>query len=566
MTEVTPTEIDVAPEADEAAEDPLRPYAALIEAIQKPIAPDTPCGQDVTYDDEFQALRTQINSIGSLGDVNYERIVEIGQSILEAKSKDLTTAGFLSLGLVRTKGVVGMAEALVIIGALIETYWEPMYPQKPKIRRNALQFMADRLKEWLDLRLERQKPTEEEHAPLTVTLERLTWVQDFTMTALADMAPALSGLIASLNEAIRRLPKPIGAEKPPKADPPTTSPKTPSTTAQGEGHERPGSTASDQGEAPETLKSAKEARQVFFKTAAFLRQQDTKNPTPYRVLRVLRWEPLTKEPANDNGKTAIAPPHEKRLAYFTGLLQKGDCEKLLLEAENDFQGTSIYLWLGLQRLMASAMEALGAVYQPAAEAVMIETALLLQRLPGLVHLTFSDGTPFADPMTQEWLDMKVSGLLGTGEAVAGVTVGGNTDHLDAQFQQARQKLGTGDLAGALAVMKDGNGHDASQEDHFRRRFFLAVLCGRGNQPDLARALLESLDEEVTHYRLDAWNPALTLEVWKNLYACYNTLAKTAKETNKASFTERAAQVFDKISRLDAGYALTLIGQTQRVFP
>ena len=66
---------------------------------------------------------------------------------------------------------------------------------------------------------------------------------------------------------------------------------------------------------------------------------------------------------------------------------------------------------------------------------------------------------------------------------------------------------------------------------------------------------------MARYTLDAWNPALTLEVWFNLYTCYNTLARAAMAADKASFAESAAQVLDKISRLDAGYALTVLGHT-----
>ena len=550
MAEVTMSEIA------EPAEDPLQPYAALIEAIQKPISADIPCGEDVRYNDDFQELKTEIDGIGSLAtDVDYERIVELGRTILETKSKDLTTAGFLALGLARTREVEGMAEALVILGALVETFWEPLHPQKPVRRRNALQFVAERLKGWLDLRLEQQKPTEAERAPLEVAHERLKTLQAFTTKELEDKAPALSGLVKSLEAAIRRLPKP----KTPAPEPSTQE------TAPAASSGAPSSAVpvADPSPAPSVLSSPTEAERAIKKAISFLREQDRQHPVPYRLLRVLRWGALEQEPLNENGKTRIPAPRSQRLTYLSGLLEKGSYEQLIEEGEKDFQGTSIYLWLGLQRLVAVSMEALGAPYQDAAEAVMVETALLVRRMPGLVRLTYNDGTLFVDAMTQEWLETRVNALLGEGGgAGAGTSAGsGDSDPIDAQYQEARQKLGMGDLGGALAVMQDGRGQDTSQEDRFRRRLYLAVLCVRGNQPDVARAMLESLDEEVARYTLDAWNPALTLEVWFNLYTCYNTLARAAMAADKASFAESAAQVLDKISRLDAGYALRVLGHT-----
>ena len=53
---------------------------------------------------------------------------------------------------------------------------------------------------------------------------------------------------------------------------------------------------------------------------------------------------------------------------------------------------------------ATPDELLGDGYRQAREAVCQESAFLLHRLAGLRNLAFSDGTPFADPETQRWLD------------------------------------------------------------------------------------------------------------------------------------------------------------------
>ncbi len=543
---------EVVTEPAAAEDDLLQPYAALIEKIKTPIAPDDPCGEVVRYDDDFQELKSEIDK---MGDIDYERIVELGHSILSTKSKDLTTAGFLSLGLLRTKGIEGMAEAIIIIDTLVETFWEHVHPIKPIRRRNAIQYVADQLKSWLDQRLGKQKPTEEERAPLEVAQSQLKELQGFTMKELEDKAPALSGVLKSLQETIRRLPKPVAPEPKPEAAPPQTATATASATAAT-------ATAPPATAVPTTFASASDVKQTLFKVASHLRDEDRKNPIPYRLLRVQRWGRLMKEPPNDGGKTKIPAPVAQRLAYFSGLLEKGEYEKLLEEGEDDFQGKSIYLWLGLQRLMASSAEALGVPYQGVAEAVMIETAVLLKRVPGLVGMSFNDGTPFVDPMTQEWLDTKVNALLGAGEGGGGDASagGGGGSHVDAQYAEARKKLGTGDLAGALGVMRQDSGKDASEEDRFRRRLYVAVLCVRGNQPNMARAMLESLDEEASRFELDTWNPALTLEVWGNLYTCYSALSKKAKPSDKAAFADQASEMLDKISRLDPGYALKVLGQ------
>lgn len=541
------------PTTDTATEeaDPLAAYAALIDEVKTPISEGKPTGDDVRYDDAFQELKSEIDRIGSAAtDIDYDRILELSRKILREKSKDLNTAGYLIVGLSRTEGVKGLAEAFVIMHTLVETFWEQIHPDKPVRRRNAIQFATDRAKEWLDLTYTEDKPTEDDRVPFETLEMVVKKLQTFTMEQLAENAPALSGLTASLRDVMRRLPKPVAPE------PETAKPATSTPAGDGSTTTAP---STDAGVSTD-FKSASDANMVVIKAVTYLREQDKTSAVPYRLLRALRWGILTQEPPNENGTTKVPVPIVQRRTYLNGLLEKGEFETLVEEAEASFQQSPFHFWLDAQRLIASAAEALGVPYQPVADAVLEETALLVRRLPGLPKLTFADGTPFADVMTQEWLETKVSGLLGEGGGGGGgpKKESGGSNHVEKQFQEARQKLGEGDLAGALATMQGGRAEDVSQEDHFRRRLYQALLCVRGNQPAVARPLLESLDEEVQRHALDAWNPALTLEVWSNLYQCYQRLVKTTKGPDQAVLQERAAQVMDKIARLDAGYALTVM--------
>ena len=58
----------------------------------------------------------------------------------------------------------------------------------------------------------------------------------------------------------------------------------------------------------------------------------------------------------------------------------------------------------LHALVAEALDSLGDGYVNAQEAVCQETALFIHRLPALIDLNFSDGTPFADSETRQWLN------------------------------------------------------------------------------------------------------------------------------------------------------------------
>ncbi|GIV60306.1 MAG: hypothetical protein KatS3mg043_1395 [Rhodothermaceae bacterium] len=253
----------------------------------------------------------------------------------------------------------------------------------------------------------------------------------------------------------------------------------------------------------------------------------------------------------------MQPPNLSRLAVYEQGFQKGLYEDLVRIAESEFPEGSFSFWLTIQRFVGQALEALGAPYAPVAEAVKLELALLLRRVPVLTTLAFADGTPFADPLTVEWVETQVRPLLGSGDGGGAATAA--EDHLERLFQEARKKLGTGDLKAALAVMQQEADRDTSDAHRFRRRLYVALLCLRGGQPGVARSTLESLDQQIAHHALDAWDPALALEVWSNLYTCYATLARTP-DGEQAGFQEKARQTLDKISRLDVGYALSLLGK------
>ena len=558
MAETIAPETDEAPAEEASAEETSAAEAAaaadaageerrspLLQAIREPIAGDAPAGEKVTYDDDFQQLKGQINSLESAtGATDFEQVVTLGEKILTEKSKDLSTVCYMALGLARQQGAEGVAEGLGAARVLVDVFWEDLYPAQRRMagRRNALQFLADRLKEEL---LRFDDPVEADREPLRRAQEDLEALQAFCMEEMGEHAPAFSGIKSALEKVIGRLPEP--------------EPDEPEEEAEAQGPSASGAAPAGPGE----LQSAADAQQAVTRAAAFLREQgEEPNPVPYRLLRVLRWGILQQAPPHENGQTRIDPPLEQRRTYLSGLLEQGEHETLVAEAEASFQNSPFHFWLDLQRLLAAALDAQGEAWAPVHEAVLEETALLVHRLPELPALAFRDGTPFADPLTRDWIDAQVRSLRSANSAAPqnGTAAEGEAGAaLDEQYRAARQQLGSGDLPGALAAMREGEAQDASAEERFRRRLYVAELCVKGQHPAVARPLLEHLDADVERHALDDWDPPLALQVWTNLHACYRALVRTAPQAQKQTLTEAAQVVFEKICRLDAARALSMGG-------
>jgi type VI secretion system protein VasJ len=201
------------------------------------------------------------------------------------------------------------------------------------------------------------------------------------------------------------------------------------------------------------------------------------------------------------------------------------------------------------------MDGLGADYQAAKEAVLVETALFLKRVPELTRLTFMEGMPFADPATQFWIEQAIAPVLAAGDGDGG---GVDDKVLADQYDEAKKLFSEGKLAEALGVLQDGAKQDGSPRSRFQRRYYMALLCMQGNQPLIACSMLEGLDQEIEQYALDHWEPHRALEVWTQLHRCYSLL-KGKEEIAQEGLADRARRVLAKISQIDVTHALKATG-------
>jgi type VI secretion system protein VasJ len=535
------------PEAAEPEEPALSPF---LQAVLDPISEKNPVGDDVKYEDSFQQLKAEVDKVQSAGaEADFERIVELGRKVLTTLSKDLTAASYLGFGLLRTQDLAGLDESASVVRILCETYWEDLYPPTRRMvaRKNALQLLIDKSYEWL----EPYKPKKGEGPTFERTLANYKAIQTIAMEQMGEDAPVLSRLTKLIETKLRAVPKDAPPPPPPSASGGEKS--------GGAASSSPSSSSAGGGDAgPAELRSPTQAANVVLNAVAFLRQQNKTDPTPLRLARALRWGALVAAPPAENGKTLIPPFVEQRKTYLTGLLSRAEFLELAEEAEASFYEQPF--WLDLQRYLVTAFDALGAPFAAARDGVVEDVAGLIRRFPNVSTLTFADGTPFADVATQEWIETRVRPALGGGDGGGGAPSGaGGSEALEEAYAEARAHLGKGDLAAGIAALGDAS--DASGRDRFRRRLYLAALCARGGRPAVARPLLEGLEAEITTHRLDAWEPALAVEVWTALHGCYVALERGASPEQKPTFIQAAARVFERVCATEPGRGLALLGSS-----
>ena len=526
-----------------AADDAPEPLSTpRLDAIRAPLPGDAPAGIDMKYESEFETLKAEVDALGAAtGDVDFGAIVDLASQILTEKSKDLTVASYLVLGLTRTVGYAGIAEGLAATRAVVEGFWEDAFPplRRMRGRQAALQFVAERTSAWI----QSERATPDDRESLLHAEADTAALQAFVTEAMGEDAPAFSGLLREIREQIRRLPRP----EPPKEEAPEPASSEPSAPSASDGGPAPAVVASPPVSSPASggdasFSTAKEAGVVVMKVAQFFREADAFDAVAFGLVRALRWGAITAPPPT--GKIP-APPAARRNA-LAGMLTAGNHAVLAREGEASFQQSPFHFWLDLQRLVASALKALGPPAAPAHAAVVDATAALVRRLPMLPTLTFQDKTPFADPLTAAWLDEIAAPPEGGG--------GASADSASAEaIQAAREQASGGDVPGAVAALMAAAG---APRDRFERGVAAAEMCLGAGRPDVALALLDDADDALRAHRLDVWDPVAAARALRLLYTCATALTGTAgSPQRKAALTERAGEAFARLARLDPALAM-----------
>ncbi len=174
-----------------AQQDVLSP---LLEGVRRPIPGSNPCGRDISYEEDFLAVKAEIDKMSTVnGQIDQERAAELRQlmdstretvrkadrvdaekqlnqrasvvkqgggpdypfirqastAVLSEKSKDLRIAGYLCYALWKLDSFAGLAEGLAAIEILFQEFWEGFYPGKNRLaaRKGALDFLAAKLDE-----------------------------------------------------------------------------------------------------------------------------------------------------------------------------------------------------------------------------------------------------------------------------------------------------------------------------------------------------------------------------------------------------------------------------------
>jgi type VI secretion system protein ImpA len=109
-----------------------------IEQLLAPISPTMPCGEDLSFSAELDAIANARKAddptleqgawVTTLKEADWKLVAKSCAQLIEQRSKDLQLAVWLAEASAKTSGLRGLSDSLSLIGALCERYWDEVYP------------------------------------------------------------------------------------------------------------------------------------------------------------------------------------------------------------------------------------------------------------------------------------------------------------------------------------------------------------------------------------------------------------------------------------------------------
>lgn len=503
-------------------------FARLIELGKAPVFKDSFAGNDARFSNQFEALEREIGKSQSMSEnnqIDWYVVHEQSEAMLRDQSKDLRAAVWLTWALYQRESFPGLLAGLGLLHHLCTERWALVYPIKLRTRAAAISWLVGRL----DRALNENVPIKEQLPLFQHMVELLLALESALAKHLGDDVPLLLPICRRLARMVQR----AVDSQPEKGVIATAVAQVRHVATQ---LIEPNTLIDNEKDAHKALRQQQDSARAL--CGWWLKQKAT-DLRALRLNRVLTW--LAVELLPERNGELITPlrgiPADKLNSYADRFTQ-GQFADLLVELEASLAKSPF--WFDGQRLVWECLNALKA--ESAMREVEVHFALLLQRLPGLVELRFSDGTAFADPQTRAWIDAQVLPHLSRSEPEAPVVT--VRPAWDLALDEAQELLRVSGFKPAVQWLKRGSSNAHGERVRFFWQLTLARLCFHAKKYELAKTQLEMLDEVLHRSGLQAWEPDLVLEVLRLLHRCCELLPQNHE------VRERKDEMYRRLCHLD----------------
>lgn len=519
---------------------------------RRPIDGDAPAGINARYEEDYEQMMAELGKLEAVsagGTVDWALVNDLAVGILKNKSKDLLVASYLAHALYKKGGLKDFAVGLGIICDMMESYFEDMFPPRPKARANALTWLADKT-EPLIAALD---PALSDYENLERCLEGIGKIQAICDEKMGKKGPALGALKRAVRNWRDHLKSEIGGEE--KEAPAPVKQVTEALQALKSVVKSVvkstvtavppvGDLASDQ----DVKAAVKSVQDVGRKIALHKRQKNPGDPGAYSLLRTVIWMQVERMPPSEEGLTQLPEIDPDRQKLLQSLLDSGSYVDLLNAAETAF--CDGMFWLKAHQFAAAALDGLG--HDQAKQAVIQSLGAFLGRFPEILDLKFNSGSPFADEMTRLWIEEQV---IGGGRGGQSADKSEKSNGWDGALKEALSLAGKGKFQEGLKLTQQGKQGARDGREKFMWQLTCAQYFEKTGHINMAVPQLEHLWGQIIRRDLAEWELLASLAVAKSLKSCYGS--KDFKKEMNEERRERVGELKSLIYRLDIDAALML---------
>jgi type VI secretion system protein VasJ len=514
----------------------------------QPISDAQPCGVDVRDDPDFELLQNEIAKLtnpAASGTPDWEQVIRQSSALLAGKGKDILVASYLTGALLITRGLTGLSDGAQMLEGLLATHWEHLYPPVARLRarRNAVQWLIDRVRAHGEEHDWSSWPPQD--AALVDGLREALAGIDRVLAEKDDEAPsmqplrALLGTVQIAEPVVEIVPEPVATAV---VVPVVAATATASATAPAPSSVVPAAAPLSVDSSDSAGHATDEALERIAAIGSWYAENEPSSALGFRLRRIGAWAGIERTPVANGTDTPLPGPIPQLQDALRNLQSRAAHADVVAFAET--QLANFPLWLDVQSAAAASLALLGDAWSAARREVCNETAKFVARMDGIERLKFSNGVPFANADTVQWL-----GTLASSGAGAGAGASAAVDPLAAVMSRARALAAENDLPAAAEYLQEAIDKSTAVGARLRLRTLLCDLLLEHRPGARLDAFARALIEEIDRYGVAAWDPALTADALRAAYAILSRNDENEAET---------AGILARIAPLDVGVAVRLI--------
>ena len=468
----------------------------IVTLLLAPIDPEQPAGHFDVEDETYQAIDQEMVKLGGLreSDIDWPYIDEASRQYLATQCKHWRILGHLQVVWLRTRQWARWADAFGLLAGMVELYWDSAYPKPGPTGYLNKRKQVQRLLEDLGQVLPSLDRSSFAPAYQAAAQSALANLRRCVESAKLDSAP-----LDALQRQLSKYSEPVAAPEPTRATTSTsvldsaffTSPK------------------------PQAPSNEREQRRALLSMAEQINLQDPYDPTGYQLRRFGLWSHLrTAPPITRDRRTELTAVPKDIVDGYQDALNHNTLDPNLLARLEKSVCASPY-WLRGSYLAANVAARLA--MEEVAAAIRQTCERFVCRLPALLELCFSDGTPFVDAQTQAW-------ITGADQAQ---TTGSPVQEYASLRDELNTQLNTEGVEVVLLRLQELHAtHDAPRQRSYATVIAADLLASRGLSW-LADDLYASVARLMRDTTAQGWEPELYRKVAQPIDD--NHLIKAVKE-------------------------------------